>query len=55
MLAIVPEIVDVEVADGWSRVTEGQGDASGSWRRARGASTRDSRLFGEGSNGRDLQ
>ena len=30
LLAAVPEIVNVEVADGWSRVTEGPGDASGS-------------------------
>jgi quinol monooxygenase YgiN len=30
LLAAVPEIVNVEVADGWSRVTEGPVDASGS-------------------------
>jgi quinol monooxygenase YgiN len=30
LLAAVPEIVNVEVADGWSRVTEGPADASGS-------------------------
>jgi quinol monooxygenase YgiN len=30
LLAAVPEIVNVEVADGWSRVKEGPVDASGS-------------------------
>jgi quinol monooxygenase YgiN len=28
-LAAVPEIINVEVPDGWSRVTEGTGDPSG--------------------------
>ena len=30
LLADVPEIINVEVADGWSRVTEGSDDAAGS-------------------------
>jgi len=33
-LAAVPEIINVEVPDGWSRVAEGPGDASGRSRRA---------------------
>jgi hypothetical protein len=30
LLAAVPEIVNVEVADGWSHVTEGPVNAAGS-------------------------
>ena len=29
LMAAVPEIINVEVADGWSRVTEGPGNAVG--------------------------